>query len=68
MIHYLVHYKHCQLEAQSSRRRLVLQEAQATLDDDVLKDRAGRNVDGAVLGSHDDDSTCSSLVNVERLS
>jgi len=36
---------------------LVLENSQATLDNDVLEDRSRWDVDGAVLSSHNDDST-----------
>src|SRR3954447_26990951 len=36
---------------------LVLQEAQAALDDHVLEDGSGGNVDGLALGGHDDDGS-----------
>lgn len=35
---------------------LVLEQAQAALDDDVLQDGSGRDIDGAALGGNDDDS------------
>lgn len=35
--------------------RLVLQQTQATLNDDVFEDRSRGNVNGASLGRHDDD-------------
>jgi hypothetical protein len=34
---------------------LMLKNAKRTLDDDVLQDGPGRNVDGAVLGCNNDD-------------
>jgi hypothetical protein len=35
----------------------VLKETEGTLDNDVLKDRSGRNVNGLALGSDNDDGT-----------
>ena len=35
--------------------RLVLEETERTLDDDVLEDGSRRNVDGLALGGNDDD-------------
>ena len=38
---------------------LMLKNAKRTLDNDVFEDGTGRDVNGAVLGSHDDDGACS---------
>jgi hypothetical protein len=37
--------------------RLVLKDAKRALDDNVLEDRSGRDVNGIVLSGNDDDGT-----------
>jgi hypothetical protein len=41
--------------AKLTRAPLMLKQAQATLDNDVLEDRSGRDVDGLALGGDNDD-------------
>lgn len=43
--------------AKKRARRLMLEDAKTALDDDVLKDGAWGDVNGAALGGHDDDGS-----------